>query len=310
KDQKDASSKKPVHIFTTDIEVKRTPVKDQYKTGTCWSFATVSFLESELLRTGKGEFDLSEMFIVRHIYPEKALLYIRNHGKANFEQGGQSHDALTAIKQHGIVPENIYTGMHIEENRHNHGELSAVLKGFLDGVLLNKGGKITPMWPDAFNAILDAYLGKPPSEFPYKGTTYTPKSFFNEVLKLNLDDYIELTSYNLYPYYQKVHLDIPDNWSHSSDYNNVPIDDLEAIVDYALKNGYSVAWDGDVSEKEFSSKEIGYAVVPEKDWADKTTAEQEAEIAEPEIEKEITQELRDRTFNNFTTTDDHLMHIV
>lgn len=307
--KKEEPKEKPVHIFKIVTEVKRTPVKDQYRTGTCWDFATISFLESELLREGKGEFDLSEMFIVRHVYPQKALNYIRYHGKANFSPGGQSHDVIETIKRFGIVPESVYSGMQIGEKRHNHGELHSVLQGFLDGVLKISGGRITPKWMEAFEAILDVYLGKPPAQFEYNGKIYTPKSFFDEVIGLNLDNYVELTSYTHHPFYQKIRLEIPDNWMHYSEYYNIPIDELEETIDYALKNGYSVVWDGDVSEREFSTK-TGYAVVPLKDWEEKTQAEREAKITEPEPEKEIDQEMRQKTFDNFTTTDDHLMHIV
>ncbi len=307
--KKEEPKEKPVHVFKTVYEVKRTPVKNQYKTGTCWDFATISFLESELLREGKGEFDLSEMFIVRYVYPQKALNYIRNHGKANFSPGGQSHDVIETIKRFGIVPESVYTGMQIGESRHNHGELHSVLQGMLDGILKISGGRVTPRWMEAFEAVLDVYLGKPPSQFEYNGKIYTPKSFYDEVIGLNLDNYVELTSYTHHPFYQKIRLEIPDNWMHYSSYYNVPIDELEEIIDNALKNGFSVVWDGDVSEREFSTK-TGYAIVPLKDWEEKTQAEREEKVTEPEPEKEVDQEMRQKTFDNFTTTDDHLMHIV
>ncbi|MGQ9618452.1 MAG: aminopeptidase C [Candidatus Aminicenantia bacterium] len=309
KAKKEEPKDKPVHVFKISHEVKRTPVKDQYKTGTCWVFATISFLESELLREGKGEFDLSEMFIVRHVYPQKALNYIRNHGKANFSPGGQAHDVIETIKKFGIVLESVYSGMKIGESKHNHGELHSVLHGMLDGILKLSGGKITPVWMDAFETVLDVYLGKPPSQFEYNGKSYTPRSFFEEVIGLDLNNYFELTSYNHHPFYQKIRLEIPDNWMNYSDYYNLPIDELEETIDYAIKKGYSVVWDGDVTEREFSAK-TGYTVVPIKEWEEKTQAERDAKITEPEPEKEVDQEMRQKTFDNFTTTDDHLMHIV
>jgi bleomycin hydrolase len=310
----DAKSKKKkedkdAYVFTTITEVKRTPVKDQYRTGTCWCFSTVSFLESELIRTGKGEFDLSEMYVVRRTYPHKVSNYIRMHGAANHSQGGQSHDVLDRVRRYGIVPEAVYPGMNIDEKRHNHGEMISILEGIADAVLKRRGSRVTPRWLEAYEAALDVYLGKPPESFTYNGNTYTPKSFA-ESLGLNLDDYIELTSYSHYPFYKKCRLELPDNWTYNENYYNLPIDDLEQVVDYALKNGHSFVWDGDVSEKEFSSREKGYAIVPEKDWEDKTRAEQEKKVTEPEKEKEVTPELRQKTFNNFTTTDDHLMHVV
>ena len=309
KKQKD-KKEKPAYVFKTVSEVKRTPVKNQYRTGTCWCFSTISFLESELLRKGKDEIILSEMYVVRHTYPHKALNYIRLHGKANHTQGGQSHDVLDQVRRYGIVPEEVYPGMNIEEKRHNHGEMSAVLRALTDAVLKRRGKRVTPRWLEAYKAVLDVYLGTPPETFTYKGKTYTPKSFAADFLALNLDDYIELTSYTHHPFYKKCRLEIPDNWTYNDDYYNVPIDDLERVVDHALKNGYSLVWDGDVSEKEFSSRKKGYAIVPLKDWEDKTLAEREKEITAPVKEKTVTQEMRQKTFDNFTTTDDHLMHIV
>lgn len=308
--KKKADETKSPYAFKVDLQLKSTPVKDQYWTGTCWCFATISFLESEALRLGKEEVDLSEMFVVRHTYPPKAMNYIQLHGRANFEQGGQSHDVLNVVRDHGLVPEEVYSGMLIEEKRHNHGELISVLSGMLEGILKRRGRKLTPRWSEAFEAVLDVYLGKPPQEFVYKGQTYTPKSFVKEYLGIDADDYIEVTSYSHHPFYQQYRLELPDNWTYNDDYYNLPIDELEQMVDFALKAGYTVVWDGDVSEKEFSSRKTGYAVVPEIDWEDQTTAQQEAKVTEPVKEKEITQELRQKTFDNFTTTDDHLMHIV
>lgn len=304
KDRKD----KEAYRFKVTTEVKRTPVKSQYRTGTCWCFATLAFLESELLRTGKGEYDLSEMFVVRHLYPEKVVNYIRLHGNANHNSGGQSHDALNMVRRFGIVPEEVYDGMKIGEKRHNHGELAAVLSGMVEGILKKRGKRLTPRWLEAYNAVLDIYLGKPPERFTYKGQTYTPKSFAQS-LGLDMDNYIEITSYTHHPFYKKCRLEIPDNWDYNSDYYNVPLDDLERIADHSLTNGYSMVFDGDTSERGFNRKE-DYAVVPEKDWVDKTRAEREAKLTEPEKEKEITQELRQATFDDFTTTDDHLMHMV
>jgi bleomycin hydrolase len=311
KNQKD----EPVYVFKIDTQIKHTPVKNQYRTGTCWCFTTVSFLESELLRMGKEELDLSEMYVVRNTYPHKVMNYMRLHGNANHSQGGQSHDVFNQVKRYGIVPESVYSGMNIDEKRHNHGEMVSVLQGLVDGVLKKRGKRITPRWLEAYEAVLDVYLGKVPESFQYKGKTYTPTQFANDYLELNMDDYIELTSYTHHPFYKKCRIELPDNWDYNSDYYNVPIDDLEKIADHALKNGFSIAWDGDVSEKFFSKGRSstengsGYAVVPETNWDDKTRAERKKEITEPIKEKEISQKMRQKTFDNFTTTDDHLMHI-
>jgi bleomycin hydrolase len=301
---------KPVRIFTLDVKLPHTPVKDQYWTGTCWDFSTTSFIESELLRLGRGEFDLSEMYAVRRTYPRKALAYVRLHGGATFGEGGQSHDVLDSARVWGMVPENVYPGMNIAENRHNHGELFAVLKAMLDAVLKVEGKRVSPRWPEALEAVLDAYLGRATERFEYAGKSHTPQSFMAEVLGFDPDNYVEMTSYSHHPFYQRCRLEIPDNWSFNDGYINLPIDELEEAVDHALKSGFTVVWDGDVSEKEFSTRETGYAIVPLKSWEEKTQAERDATPASPEAEKEITQELRQQTFDNFSTTDDHLMHIV
>jgi bleomycin hydrolase len=309
-------AKKPAYVFKLENEVKRTPVKNQYRTGTCWCFSTISYLESELLRMGKNELDLSEMFVVRNTYPRKAANYVRLHGNANHSQGGQSHDVLEQIQRFGIVPELVYPGLNIDEGRHNHGEMVSVLQGILDGILKRAGTRVTPRWLDAYAAVLDVYLGQVPRSFVFNGTTFTPKSFADDYLQLKYDDYVELTSYDLYPYYRKCRLEIPDNWTYDANYYNVPIDDLEEIVDYALKNGHSFVWDGDVSEKDYSrgrsdtEQGSGYAIIPEKDWEDQTKAERDEKITSPVKERDISQEMRTKTLDNFSTTDDHLMHVV
>jgi bleomycin hydrolase len=314
KEEGEEEKPKPSEIyeFTVEVEVERTPVRDQYRTGTCWCFSTMSFLESELLRTGKGELDLSEMFVVRNTFPHKADNYLRLHGKANFSQGGQAHDVMECIRRYGLVPEEVYSGQQIEERRHNHGEMVAVLSAMMDGVLKRRGKRVTPRWPEALAAVLDVYLGENPTSFTYHGKQYTPQSFNQEVLQIDPDSYVELTSYNHHPFYQKIRLEIPDNWDYNTEYHNIPIHELESALDHALRNGYSVVWDGDVSEEEFSSRKLGYGVVPETDWQDRPHDEQSLEkvFNEPVAEKEITQELRQQTLDNFTTTDDHLMHIV
>lgn len=307
---KKADKEKSPYRFKVDLQLKHTPVKNQYRTGTCWCFATLSFLEAEALRLGKGELDLAEMFVVRHTYPRKALNYIRLHGKANFEEGGQSHDVFNIVRDHGLVPEEVYGGRRIEESRHNHGELISILTGLVESVLKVRGKRVTPRWLEAFDAVLDVYLGPAPETFIFKGETVTPARFVNDYLGIDPDDYVELTSYSHHPFYRQCRLELPDNWTYDDDYYNVPIDDLENGVDHALKAGYTVVWDGDVSEKEFSSKKAGYAVVPEIAWEDRTMAQQEAKPTGPVKEKAVNQELRLKSFDNFTTTDDHLMHIV
>lgn len=291
-----------VHQFNIIYQVESTPVSSQDKTGTCWCFATQSYLETELLRMGKGEYNLSEMFVVRNTFPLKAEKYIRYHGLSNFGQGGQAHDVLLVMENFGLVPEEVYTGKPLNEEKHNHSEMTAVLKGALDAVI-NTKGKISPNWKEVCESVLDIYLGEIPETFIYNEEEYTPRSFA-DMLGLNPDDYIEITSYQHHPYYEKFVLEIPDNWT-NTEYYNIPIDELMQLIDYAIENGYSVAWDGDTSEKTFYRKK-GYAVIP---IDEDDTSESEDEEMKPEVEKVITQEMREETFNSFLTTDDHLMHI-
>lgn len=305
-----AAADKTAYRFQTVVEVKHTPVKDQYHTGTCWCFATVSFLEAEALRLGKGEIDLSEMYMVRRTYPKKALNYVQMHGHAVHQQGGQAHDVIDRLRDSGLMPEEAYSGLNIGQKRHDHGEMVAVLQGLADAVLKREGSRVTPRWLEAYEGVLNAYLGQVPAEFSWKGRTCTPRSFADEVLGLDAGDYVELTSYDAHPYYGKCRLEIPDNWTYNSDYYNLPVDELEAVVEKALASGYTVVWDGDVSEKDFSTRETGWALVPEKDWEDRTVAEREKKPTAPLKERQVDQALRTATLRDFTTTDDHLMHIV
>ena len=308
------------YIFTIEKQVETTTVKNQYRSSTCWSFSTLSFLESELIRMNKGEYDLSEMFIIRNTYSDKAKKYVRYHGKINFSGGGAFHDVMTIIDNYGIVPEDIYDGKEIGEDKHIHGEMDAVTKAYVDAVVKNKNKKLTPVWHDGFNGILDAYLGEYPENFTYNGKEYTSKSFAEE-LGINTDDYVELTSFTHHPFYEKFILEVHDNWE-SGEVYNMPLDELIEVIDNAVNNGYSVAWGSDVSEKGFSWKN-GVAVVPEenltdltgtekKKWEKLTEKEKKKQIysfEKPVKEKNITQEMRQEGFDNYTTGDDHGMHI-
>ena len=307
-EKKKEEKKKEAYEFTMVKELPHTSVKNQARTGTCWCFATISFLESELLRMGKEELNLSEMYIVRHTYPKKAERYIRLHGEANFSPGGACHDVIDMMREYGLVPEEVYPGLNYGEKKHNHGEMNNILYGLVKAVSRNPGGRVTPRWEEAFEAVLDVYLGEIPKTFKYQGKEYTPKSFL-QYLELNPDDYIEITSYTHHPFYKQFYLELPDNWTFNDQYYNVPIEDMEKIIDYSLENGYTVVYGGDVSNKYFSSKK-GYGIVPLKDWEDLTQEERKKEITEPVEEKVPTQELRQKWFDNYTATDDHAMHIV
>ena len=272
-------------------------IKDQERTGTCWSFATASFLESELLRLHNKSIDLSEMYHVYATYQDKAQNYLLRQGKANFSQGSLSHDVINALARRGAVPESAFSGRPEGMKLHDHSELVAALKGLLDG--LNKRKELSPYWPKAVAAVLEVYMGEVPASFSYEGKTYTPESFA-AMLDLDPKDYLSLTSYSHRPFYQPFVLELPDNYSNGA-YQNIPLKELEAVVDHALKNGFSIAWDGDVSEKGFNHNE-GLALIPLKARKDLWT--------KPGPEMTITQELRQSTFESKATTDDHLMHIV
>ncbi|MCX6282942.1 MAG: aminopeptidase [Bacteroidetes bacterium] len=306
--------------FTVVKQLPATCVKNQNRSGTCWSYSAISFLESELLRTGKDTFDLSEMYCVRQCYSDKARIYVRFEGKHNFGGGGAAHDVTYVLKNYGLVPEEAFNGLTIGEKLPVHGEMDAVLAAYVDAVIKNPNKKLTPVWHAGFDGILDAYLGKAPASFTYKGKNYTPQTFA-DMLGLNADDYIELTSYTHHPFYSKFILEVPDNWLMEGDYN-VPVNDLIAIIDNSIQNGYTIVWGADVSEKGFSWKN-GVAIVPDKNapelagmeqakWEKMTDAEKDKllyKFDKPVPEKKITQELRQTEFDNYQTTDDHGMHI-
>ena len=296
-----------------------TPVKDQYRSGTCWSFATVSFVESELLRLGAGERDLSEMYFVYHAYREKAERYVRLHGSSNFGPGGQAHDVMNTIAEFGFAEENDYPGLLAGESKHLHGELDAVLKAYLDAVVQKKDGKLSKVWPDAYAGILDTYLGTINDQVAGKNPGGIPA--FAQKAGFNPADYIELTSYLHHPFYQKINLEIPDNWSQDL-YYNLPLDELMDVMNHAIEKGYTICWDGDVSDKGFSHAK-GVAILPEISsssldgterarWEKLTEKEKNAELysfSKPVTERNITPEIRQEDFNNLKATDDHLMHI-
>jgi bleomycin hydrolase len=292
-------------VFTMKKDLPCTPVKNQSATSTCWCFSGISMFESELLRMGKPEYDLSEMYIVRHTYEKKAEMYTRMHGNCEFAGGGEYGDLITGSAEVGLVPDEVYPGLNYGETKHNHSELDGVLKGYMDALIKNQ--KLSTAWLAGINGILDAYLGKNPSSFSYNGKTYTPQSFLKE-LGLNPADYVVITSYSHHPFYKQCVLELPDNYANGLFYN-IPLEDMMQIIDNSVNNGYTVAWASDMSDRGFSMKE-GVAIIPEKNWADMTEAERASAFSGPHPEKVITQELRQKDFDNYQTTDDHGMHIV
>jgi len=307
--------------FSVVRENPITSIKNQSSSGTCWSFSALAFIESELIRTGKGEHDLSEMYIVRRNYKDKAVKYIRVHGSLNFAQGGSFADAIETINEYGVIPEEVYNGLNYGETVHRHSEMEAGLSGYLKGIAQNGNRKLSTAWTKGFDGILDAYFGQLPTEFQYKGKTYTPQSLAKE-LGLNSDNYISLTSFTHHPFYEPFAIEIPDNWRWSLSYN-LPVDEMMKAVDYALENGYTIAWATDVSEIGFTRNGIG--VIPDEDAAENIGSDQAHWLGlsqneknnilrnkierGPVKEKVITQEMRQITFDNYETTDDHGMQI-
>lgn len=286
--------------FTNLIDLEAQPVISQGNTGTCWSFSTTSFLEAEIIRITGKPIDLSEMFQVRHTYPKKAWVYVMRQGKAQFGEGALAHDVIKSAKVYGIVPNVIYPGNPTNQ-KHNHAEMVAVLENMVKTYAANPGKQLTSNWQTAIESVLDTYLGKDVVEFKYEGKTYTPKSFL-EMTKLKLDDYVTLSSFQHEPYYQPFLLDIPDNFSNGLFYN-VPLDEYIQNIDNALNKGYTLSLDCDVSEATFSGRN-GIAVIPNNEEDSKLI------LTEIKPEKNITPTYRQQEFENLTTQDDHLMHIV
>ena len=268
--------------FETVIEIPTTSIKNQSSTGTCWCFSAISFFESEILRNGYTEpLDLSEMFMVHKSYQEKAEKYVRLHGALNFGPGSSFGNVLYGLKNYGIVPESVMDGLNYGTDTHRHGELHGVLAAYLDVIIRNPNRQLSTAWQRGFKSILDAYLGECPETFTVNGKEYNPHTYV-ESLGINLDDYIDVTSWTHKPFYEKMIIEVPDNWLWESSMN-VPIDDLVAIIDNALENGY-----------------IG---------TDKSADPQAIAFEAPCPELEITQEMRQIGYDTYQTTDDHGMHI-
>ncbi len=307
--------------FTDTKTVKVTPVRDQSRSGTCWAYSALSFIENEILRAGGQEMELSVMWVVRNIYFEKAVKYVRLHGHINFSVGGATHDVIHAIEKYGIVPHQVYTGLNYGTDKPHFNELDAVLKAYVEQIVKNPNRTLTTAWQAGLNGILDAYLGKMPEKFTWEGKEYTPHSFA-ESLPVKMSDYVALTSFTHHPFYEQFILEIPDNWLWGKFYN-LPLGEMMAVVDNALANDYSIAWASDVSERGFSRTK-GVVIVPETDieslsgteaerWGKMTAKEREDAMYKfegPVAEKKITQQMRQEAFDNWQTTDDHGMVIV
>lgn len=308
--------------FTDEIVIKTTPVKDQNKTGTCWSFSTVSFFENEILKATGKEVDLSEMFIVHHCYLDKAIKYVRMDGTINFAEGGNTHDVPYVFKNYGALPEEVYSGLNYGEDKHNHKELITVMRNYMDGVKRIPNKKLSTAWFKGLEGILDAYLGVMPEKFTFEGKEYTPRSYWDS-FGINVDNYLKFSSFTHHPFYEKFALEVADNWLWGMCYN-VKMNELKEITDYALSKGYSVAWAADVSEGGFQWYN-GFAILPKERtqadmegtelarWVKLSDKDREAEKFEfkgPVPEIDVTQEMRQEMFDSHETSDDHGMVIV
>ncbi|MEI6124095.1 MAG: C1 family peptidase [Bacteroidota bacterium] len=268
-------------------ELKTTAVKNQAMSSTCWSFATVSFVESELLRMGKGEYNLSVMYYIRKAYPIKAYNYYHFQGNSNFGPGGQAHDILNLFKQYGAMPNDAYNGL-LDSKNYNLMEMDNVLGHIMKSYVKQLPQQVSEKWKTAIDSTMDVYMGKMPETFDYKGKNYTPQGFA-DMLGFNPDNYIEITSYAYHPWYKPYVLEVPDNWMFAP-YYNLPIDELMAVIENSLNNGYTVCWDGDVSDDVSFVHNGGVAKLDNE----------KTKISETE---------RQKAFEDFTVTDDHLMHL-
>ncbi len=301
-------SAQAAYRFSTVVSAEATPVENQASSGTCWSYSANSFLESEMIKNGGPAIHLSKIYTARKSYEDKADTYVRMHGGISYGDGGEPHDVINMYAKYGTMPEEVYTGLNYGTSKNQFGEMQAVLQGMLEAVVKapNKG-KITPVWKKAFRNVLDAYLGPVPENFSYKGKSYTPQSFAKDVVKLDAKNYEEFISVTSAPYWEKSMMMVPDNWAFQWDWN-IPMEDMIATIDNALKSGYTVSWGGDVSEPSFSWKN-GIAWVPTT-AADELTKEQKTDLfTGPKAEMTITPELRQQAFDNYTTQDDHGMQI-
>ena len=309
--------KAPEYEFTVIKENPVTSVKNQYRSGTCWCYSGISFLESEILRTKGIETDLSEMFVVGKSYRDRAVKFVRLDGALRFSPGSSFGDVLHVIEDYGIVPQAAMTGMNYGTELPEQGEMDAVLRAYVGAVADNPNKKLTTAWLNGFDGVVAAYLGEYPETFTVDGKTYTPESY-KEFLGINFDDYVNISSFTHHPFYSQFVIEVPDNWRWDTAYN-LPMDEMMEVMYNAIEKGYTVAWGSDVSEKGFNRS--GLATMPvekkkaaagsdQEKWVGKA-AEEKTEEAKPELPKEmvITQEMRQDGYDRKTTTDDHGMHI-
>lgn len=274
--------------FTETKHLDCPEVQNQGQSGTCWSFSTLSFMESEMIANGATDVpNLSELFVVKLSYIDKAKKYVYMHGNTNFSEGGFFYDNFYVLKHYGIMPESAYPNTQRPGQQINHYRFVNRMKNFVDSVADNRNRTLNTQWVDNFAKLTDNFFGEIPESFEYNGKQYTPKTFAEEVVKLNPDDYIQITSFSHHPFYQNCILELPDNWRWG-EFFNVQVDDLITIIDNSLEQGHTVLWAADVSESGFNN-ELGYAILKDD---------------------KVTQESRQQEFEERRTTDDHGMQII
>ena len=308
----------PKYEFTTIKENPITPVKNQFRSGTCWCFSALSFIESEILREKGDTVDLSEMFVVGKSYRDRAVKYVRLDGHLNFGAGSSFGDVLHVIQDYGIVPQFAMPGMNYGTEMPEQAELDAALLGYVEAIATNPNKLLTTAWLNGFDGIVEAYLGEYPETFPVEGKELTPEQY-RDYLGINVDDYVNLSSFTHHPFYSQFIIEVPDNWRWDTAYN-LPIDELMEVMYNAIDKGYTIAWGSDVSEKGFTRS--GIATMPaekkkvtagsdQEKWVGKSNEEKTEEAPKPELPEEIiaTQEMRQEGYDRKQTTDDHGMHI-
>lgn len=309
-------------VFTIVKENPITSVKDQNRSGTCWAYSTLSYFESEILKSTGKTYDLCESFVANKDYMDRAVQVVRYHGDMQFAQGGSAYDVYYVLKNYGICPEDAmpFPGSLYGDSLNNFNEFFSLLEPYVDGIATSKASKISNQWKVGFQGILDAYLGECPENFTYEGKNYTPKSFMSS-LGLNMDDYVTITSYTHHPFYSQFVVEVQDNWRNPASYN-LPMDEMMQIIDNAVMNGYTVAWGGDVSEPGFTRDGLAYMIDAKKmqslqgsdmaRWLGLSPAKRRNLIDSlgcnvPEVQ--ATQEMRQERFDNWELTDDHGMLI-
>ncbi len=309
-------------VFTTVIENPITSIKNQARSGTCWNYSTLSFFEAEILKKSKKTYDLCEMFVCNKNYMDRAIVKVRMHGDAQFSQGGSAYDVLYVLKTYGICPEEAMPlpGTMYGDTLNNFNQFFEVMEPYVDAVAKSTAKKLNPAWKKGFQGILDAYLGQCPESFSYQGKTFTPQSFAAS-LGLDWNDYVCITSYTHYPFYTEFPVEVQDNWRQGLSWN-LPMDEMAEVIDNAIRNGYTLAWGGDVSEDGFTRNGLALLYDEQKaqglegsdmaKWLKLTASEKKSKLADLGINApELTpsQETRQEEYDNWTLTDDHGMLI-